>query len=134
MFYFPSTVWETEAGRRANVTAHLDITHITEEGKDVICNISFIDNRGLPENVSQDISISAYDTVIQLNDVEILFLDHEINTYRITSNFSPQELFELSQMDEIVLTATVDDTAYQFYPPKMFFIYLSQYFEIIATQ
>jgi hypothetical protein len=128
-YYFPYTVWKTKETN--NIIVRLDITHRTETGRDVVCNISFIKKNAIVQRVS-DIELYADELGYRLENVTLFLLDHAINAFRITSTLSVEQFLTVAASRSIILKAKIDDEAYYFNPPKDFFLYLSQYREHLS--
>jgi hypothetical protein len=128
-YYFPYTTWKTD--KTNNIRVRLDITHRTEIGWDIVCNISFINRKVIPQYVST-IAFYADEVFYQLKDVKLFLLDREINAYRITSNISFKNFLSICRSDSIVLIAAIDNEDYHFDAPDEFYIYSDQYIKYLS--
>lgn len=124
-YYFPSTTWKSE---KKQVMIRLDSTYRAEPGRDVVCNISFINKDITPQEVSS-LLIIADERVYPLEDVKELFVDQHTHILRVTSHISPEQFYAVCTATAIKVSAVLDGLFYDFFPPRQFFIYKDQYGE-----
>jgi hypothetical protein len=135
LFYIMASNWKVRDSRYPQVK--LDLTYLVGSENPVICNISFSQNREMPQAVSTA-SFIADGRYYPLEDMRILVFSPEKNTLRISSNLGPEYGMVLLNASSIILEFTLDNVSYQAEAPNVFYTALKQaedgllYYQVIS--
>ncbi|MDR2019382.1 MAG: hypothetical protein LBQ14_01295 [Treponema sp.] len=117
-YYIRASEWNTKGLTYPKVK--IDITYIDEPERPAVCNISFIQHKEIPRELSSAWFI-ADGVQLPLKDFQVLVVSLKQKTLRITSNLPENNFKTLLNASVVSFFCVLDGVEYQCEPPKWFY-------------